>query len=342
MDERREIDVMWPADSQLRVPGAGTSERLGGGVVIEAGVLAHRALRGGCRGRIAAVFERSLYAALDDCWICIGSAELGSGPLHLLCRGIEPRRFEAGQEVAVADRTILVDGLPLAGFEAASVWAPPPSPDWTRESLRAGLAAVDQIWCLLPTDQGLAASGGATSPARPSRVLVAALPGLATLRRLIEAGLCGHRSSPHRYRQIVELIGLGPGLTPSGDDLIGGALVALASIGRLATRDALWRACRSHLARTNEISAAHLRSAALGYAAAALHEAIDATIGGQAGRVKPALAALSGIGHSSGLDAFAGVLMVLRAAEYRLFCDGARRHSALAGRDPQQRFAAGV
>jgi hypothetical protein len=318
------------------------SERFDGGAVIEVGVLAHRVLGSGRRGHIAAVFERSLYAVLDDCWICIGPEDLGSGPLHLLCTGIEPRRFSPGKGVAIVDRTILVDDMPFAGFETASVWAPPPSPDWTLDSLRTGLAAVDEVWRLLPVEQGLAASGGVQSPAQPSRVLMVASPGLATLKRLIEAGLGGHRSAPRDYSGIIELIGLGPGLTPSGDDLIGGALVALASVGRLATRDALWRACRAHLRRTNEISAAHLRSAALGYAAAALHEAIHAAIAGQVDRIKPALAALSRIGHSSGLDTFAGALMVLRAVECRLLCDRTLRHSNLAVNGWQPRSIAGV
>jgi hypothetical protein len=341
MDMWREIGVMRPGDTFPGFPGAGVPERVEDGAVIEVGVLAHRALRSGRRGVVAAVFERSLYAVLDGCWICIGAKDLGSGPLHLQCQGIEPQRFTPGKGVAIVDRTILVDDMPFSGLETASIWAPPPSPDWTLDSLQAGLTAVDEVWRFLPIEQGLVASGGVQSPARPSRVLAAAAPGLAAFKLLIEAGLRGQRCASRDYKGIVALIGLGPGLTPSGDDLLGGALVALGSLGRLATRDALWRACRAQLGRTNEISAAHLRSAALGYAAAALHEAIDATMSGQVERIKPALAALSRIGHSSGLDAFAGALMVLRAAECRLLCDGALRDSSLAV-NARQRSIVGV
>jgi hypothetical protein len=340
MDARREIGAMRRGGTFPRVPSAGVSERLDGAAVIEIGVLAHRALRSGRRGRIVAVFERSLYAVLDDCWICIGAKDLGSGPLHLLCTGIEPRRFSPGKRIIVVDSTIVVDDLPFAGLETASVWAPAPSPDWTLDGLRIGLAAVDEVWRLLPVERGLAASGGIRAPSRPSPVLAAAAPGLAALKRLIEAGLRGQRCAPRDHQGIVALIGLGPGLTPSGDDLIGGALVALATLSRLATRDALWRACRTHFGRTNEISAAHLRSAALGYAAAPLHEAIHAVIAGQVDRIKPALAALSRIGHSSGLDAFAGALMALRAAECRLLWDSALRDSSLVANS--ERSIAGV
>ena len=327
MDAGQKIAVVRPSDTSACVPDAVAIERSGGCAVIEVGLLAHRVLRSGRRGRIAAVFERCLYAVLDDCWICVGAKDLGPGPLHILCKGLEPQLFSSGLEVSIVGTTILVDGMPIADFEAASVWAPPPSPDWMLDSLQAGLAAVDAAWHLFPIERGLIASGGARSLAQPSPVLAAAAPGLSALQRLIKAGLRGQRCAPRDYTEIVGVIGLGPGLTPSGDDLIGGALVALASLGRLATRDALWRACRTHLGRTNEISAAHLRSAALGYAAAALHEAICATFGGQVDRIKPALSALSRIGHSSGLDAFAGALMALRAVERQLVCDSIPRGS---------------
>lgn len=321
--------MMRQSRSVPRVPGAGMPERLGCRAVIEAGVLAHRALSSGRTGRVAAVFERSLYAVLDDCWICIGSKELGSGPLHLLCEGMEPRPVFVGQRVAIGDKTILVDDRPFAGFETTSVWMPPSPPAWTLASLRKGLAAVDRVWPFVPIDQrGLAASGK-IQPDWSSGVLEAAAPVMAAFRRLIEAGLRGQRCARCDREGIVPLIGLGPGLTPSGDDVIGGALVALACIGRLETRDALWGACCAHLDRTNEISAAHLRSAAMGYAASALHEAIHAVIGGQVDRVKPALAALLRIGHSSGFDALAGALVVLREAE-RLHYDSAPRHSSAA------------
>src|SRR5215475_6042897 len=241
--------------------------RRGTRAVTEVGALAQRVLRSGRRARIAAVFERSLYAALDDDWICIGSKELGSGPLHVLCEGIAPRQFEPGQAVAVRDATLVVGDLTFAGLDVAPVWAPQPPASWTADSLRAGIAAVDEVWHVGPADDGLAGSGCAQPCAPPSRVLAAAAPGLAALERLIEAGLDGHRSSSLDDAEIAELIGLGPGLTPSGDDLLGGALVALASLGSDRTRDVLWNACRAHLDRTGEISAAHLRSAARGYAA---------------------------------------------------------------------------
>jgi hypothetical protein len=309
----------------------GAHMRIRTGVVIEVGVLAHRVLCSNRRGRIVAVFDRSLYAVFGDDWICIGSKTIGSGPLHVLSEGIAPSWFSLGQDIAVTDSTLLVGDARLIGLGAAPVWSPKPPPDWTRKTLHAGILAVDDAWSVAPMEEGLAASGCPQLPSGPTRILAAAMPGIAALRRSIEAGLRDQKPALSDESEIIELIGLGPGLTPSGDDLLGGALLALARLGLSDRRDLLWNTLRTHIDRTNDISAAHLRSAASGYAASALHEAIDATVIGRTDHIALALAAVSRIGHSSGRDAFAGALIVLRAVDVCAFRgSGAMQQSAVA------------
>lgn len=101
------------------------------------------------------------------------------------------------------------------------------------------------------------------------------------------------------------LIGLGPGLTPAGDDFVGGAMIALRAWGHgaLANRIAAW-ALPLARERTNRISRAHLECAAQGEGHAALHDWLD-------GFGDEALERLSRIGHTSGLDAAAGALGAL-------------------------------
>lgn len=281
--------------------------------VTEVGLLARRILRDGRRGRIAAVFERSVYAVFDDDRVCIGLNEIGSGPLHVLCNGLTPHAFSPGQELMLADGMLSAGDMVLTGLDAARMWRPAPSPRWTRESLRDGLLAVDGLWHVTPAEEGLAAAGSVQRLAPQSRAVAAAAPALTALAQLIDAELQGHRSASQDQALAADLIGLGPGLTPSGDDLLGGAMIALASLGSVEVRDALWDALRGHLTRTNDISAAHLCSAAQGYAAAALHDAIGATMAGRTDRIPSALVALASIGHSSGRDAFAGALIAFRA-----------------------------
>ena len=100
------------------------------------------------------------------------------------------------------------------------------------------------------------------------------------------------------------LIGLGPGLTPSGDDYLGGMLVALRLTGRGVQADGLWRWLEPRLkARTSAISAAHLAAAAAGEAHEALHRVLNGEL---------ELDALNAVGHTSGWDALAGAMAVLR------------------------------
>lgn len=107
------------------------------------------------------------------------------------------------------------------------------------------------------------------------------------------------------------LIGLGPGLTPAGDDFTGGAMIALRAFGEaaLADRIAGW-ALPLAATYTGKISRAHLRCAAAGEGHEALHELLRVLNRGQRA-VDRALAALSRIGHSSGRDAAAGALLAL-------------------------------
>ncbi len=271
---------------------------------VEVGLLAHDVLRDFSTGRVAAVFERSFYATLDGNWICVGQRSIGSGPLHLLCDfgSLKPT---VGEAVRVAGDVFRVAGRPFARLASASIWRPQVAPNWSTLSLVSGLHKIDEVWNDGLTSDGLAIVGSDRGPATASPLLQAAAPGLAALRRVV-AGQSVDGTG------LESLVGLGPGLTPSGDDLIGGALVALSALGRPDCRDRLWTCCAARLHLTNDISRAHLQAAAMGYGAAPLHAAIDATMGGRLAEIGPALAALRAVGHTSGLDGFAGSLMVLR------------------------------
>lgn len=276
---------------------------------VEVGLLADKALRDRAAGQVVAVFERSFYAVIDGIWICVGRIGIGSGPLHVVGDFRWPG-LAVGDPVRVADSILWIGAIPLANLAARSVWAPPAAPHWSTSSLRRGLDAVDEVWGGDLTSEGLATLGAGHTPSDASPLVRAAIPGVAALKLI----LAGSDDDTDRESGLGGLIGLGPGLTPSGDDLIGGALIALAALGHIEARDALWEHCRALLDGTNDISRIHLRAAALGYGAAALHAAIHVTMSGEAAGFRRALTALTAIGHTSGLDAFAGSLIVLRHA----------------------------
>jgi hypothetical protein len=122
----------------------------------------------------------------------------------------------------------------------------------------------------------------------------------------------------------VALIGLGGGLTPSGDDFVGGLLFCLDHMGQTSLAMKLIDAVKQPeflSSATNEISAAILMDLARGHAVAPLHEFVNRLLMGESiASIHPFIPELTGLGHSTGWDLLAGVLTGLLAA--RGFEDG--------------------
>jgi hypothetical protein len=110
------------------------------------------------------------------------------------------------------------------------------------------------------------------------------------------------------------LVGLGPGLTPAGDDVLCGALAALTALGDGERRARLAAAVTRHAPRTTTLSAALLHAAAEGYGVPELTRLIVAVLRDEPADARRALAAVLQIGHSSGVALATGALLVLRAA----------------------------
>ncbi|MBY9076261.1 DUF2877 domain-containing protein [Nocardioides sp. WL0053] len=106
------------------------------------------------------------------------------------------------------------------------------------------------------------------------------------------------------------LLGAGPGLTPSGDDVVAGALVAAHATGD--PRHAGWAgATRAALTatRTTPVSRGMLHHAADGYATPQLAGFVTAVCTGR--DVDTATQRLLAVGHSSGVALLAGVVHTL-------------------------------
>lgn len=135
------------------------------------------------------------------------------------------------------------------------------------------------------------------------------------------AGCCASGDLAGAVEIAEDLVGLGPGLTPSGDDVLGGLLIALRLLGGVipgGTRavwlaDWLGAAATSFAGeRTTPLSATLLHCAARGQAAAE----VAAVLHGFAGQepVLPAIRKLLAIGRNSGADLAWGLAAGCRAA----------------------------
>jgi len=280
---------------------------------------------------VLAVFHRSVYCrAAQGSVVCVGPLSLGAGPLNILApvpSRLSWRDLGVTLETQVEwnAATLRLDGRLSFSFAQARLWqsvAPPA--DWDRVVLSTGLDALEAEFRRRAPVDGLAPMIPWLLPGRSigvsvsvlNRALIeAAASGIAALRTWL-ASVVG-RGETHAYppRAVESLVGLGPGLTPSGDDLLGGALIALRALGwpRVADTLGCWLLPRAR-ARTHAISYAHLACAAGGEGAAALHDTLATLCSPGAPGLGECVDALRTLGHSSGWDGMAGMALVASVA----------------------------
>ena len=248
-----------------------------------AGRFAREALAAG-EGEVCAVFRRSFYLRFGKKYACIGDASLGRGPLNAL----------------VADFSVPPLGAPVTvSIGNAQRWEPA-----TRGNGRLNTQALRACLDGHVPEEGL----GCVILGVHNPLAMHAQPALEALDRWLAGNALGSEAA--------QLIGLGPGLTPSGDDYLGGILVGLRWVGRGSQADSLWRWLEPRLAgRTGELSIAHLAAAASGEAHEALHGLLEDLSAWEAPDLYPALARLDAVGHSSGWDTLAGIVAVAKTAQ---------------------------
>ena len=230
-------------------------------------------------GEVCARFQRSVYLRLPaGKYACVGDPSLGCGPLNALVDGFSPPQMGTRFSVSVS-----------------AAWSPPVAPPHAAPDLAAlqaaarGRAPAEGLGCLV-----LGSHNGLSGHAQPAL-------------DAIDRWLVGNALA----EEAAMLVGLGPGLTPSGDDYLGGIMLALHHVHRATQARGLWRWLEPRLARTPAISGAHLAAAAAGEGHEALHQALEHLFQRRAGW-PAALDRIDAIGHCSGWDALAGFAAVAR------------------------------
>jgi len=282
--------------------------------VLRSGIVAAEFCQPPGRADVTHVFERSFYLRAGDTFICVGDAAIGIGPLTLLAEFGAHRRaadfgLMPGDPAFIRDDRIVL-GTVAFTLDRCAPWRPPA---WPRARSTVLLAhARDAIVRLAASEApedgfGRAMSGtneGGTVLARAARKRIAVFE--SWLTDTIHADGASLAALPDPVR---DLIGLGPGLTPSGDDFLIGALALLDALAQRRAYVALSRAL-VHIPRglTSPLSHCFLRTAAAGHVGENLHRAISAII---SGHVDAAIAAIRNVGHGSGWDMMAGIASAL-------------------------------
>lgn len=290
--------------------------------VRQLGCVASNILNGGKKGRVSALFENSFYVEMDDGLACIGHDGLDASPLNVITAAPGNMNWRASgvyldDVVSISAKILYVGNRFSFAMDGATRWSPDPRPaTWSTESLTTGLAAfrmacaghvpLEGLGGFIEVDAGL-------FDGRPvCRIAKNPIDGLyvGLMVALRDPG----RLSMTGLQWVARLIGLGPGLTPSGDDFIGGMMVALHGLGELEICRQLWaptRRCATEAG--NPIAVAHLKAAAEGFASAGIHRAMATIMAGGTGITEETLDNIDRIGHTSGWDAMAGIVTVFDA-----------------------------
>ncbi len=266
-------------------------------------------------GVVIATFARSCYLALDGRIVAIVSAELHNGPLNVVVTPAPPfGRLSIGAPASASAHRVQVEDAWDIVLDGATAWDPV-----VRRIDRTAHDALDgHLQALTDLIAAEAPAGGlARVSVERAGVVLTPLERSASLALMdLSSGLRGTDRSLVA-RSTHTLAGLGPGLTPSGDDVLVGCLLALAAlpdVDGISVREAIVSSARH---RTTHISTAYLDAAARGEATEAWHHLVAAMSTSDAACVGDAARQVLAVGETSGSDMLGGFVLAARALSGR-------------------------
>ena len=276
--------------------------------ILRSGLLAQQFCYSIARAKVEAVFERSLYLRHHDAFICIGEPAIGNGPLTLIGDiGVSGLALQPGDAATVCERDITIGHAVRFALDRSEGWRAPPWPACAPPARLIEVCSVLARRAASEAPDGFARDvlGTGIRDAHETPLTRAARTRVAIFASWLSGTRDAGQGAP-----VQGLIGLGPGLTPSGDDFLVGALATLDAVGAIDAHAALATAVASAApGATSALSACFLHAAAAGHVGEPLHRAVATLLTGDG---DAAVAAVADIGHSSGWDMLAGIATVLR------------------------------
>jgi hypothetical protein len=285
------------------------------------GNTAFRSLAAGGCGRVLAGFSRAAYLVTEQAEIFwLASEDTPMHPRGMRIAGPFPK-LAAGEQFFIENKCIRIASNFKVDFGDAPAWTVPAIPPETALAIekvplrvmrlfsnRSDLSQASGFGRLIPKILSLA-SGQPDEEAEIDPVLALAWPGVHEI-----ANACLGGDMPGLWQEAETLVGLGAGLTPSGDDFLGGLLFCINTIQRLypgfiyldSSEQALF--IESARKRTHLISFTLLKDSANGRAVESLHEWIHSILSDPPPEANCPGSCLTQIGHSTGWDLLAGAL----------------------------------
>lgn len=260
-------------------------------------------------------FERVVNLVNQDGEVLsIAQHQIGNGPFSLrLETGPFPNKISVDTKLLVFENGLWMDDW-LIDAEEATVWNP--TPKWdpssdgkTRNWARAILAQLLNEYAEPDSLARLVLDPAAVSPL-PARIIQAAEQHIPLLIQGIEGA--GKLSIAKASKG---LAGIGPGLTPAGDDFLLGVMHGVwASRSTELARELCAQIAKAAVPRTHTLSAAWLQAGAAGEAGEPWHELVLALSQSDETNLRAAVMAILPTGHTSGSDALGGFLSVLNSS----------------------------
>lgn len=287
---------------------------------MQTGAIAGACLAPGQRGEVLAAFSKALYLLTEAgelFWIVTDDT-----PMHQRCAQLATPLVEllAGSSFHVEDQRLTIDPGFICDVGHASLWSAPSfDPNRVLEvtqlpahihsffsnldlSQARGFGTFIRQILALARNESIDPASAFADP-----VLRFAHPFVLDMARA-----CLDRQPLRITKNADALIGLGAGLTPSGDDFLGGLLFAV-TILQAAYPDSSFLKhsipIEAYRSRTHLIGFTLLRDLASGQAVAPLHRIINDLLSGEPlESLYPFIRQLTQIGHSTGWDMLAGLL----------------------------------
>jgi hypothetical protein len=323
-----ELKVGLPAKRRDPPPSTVASHHLNATSI---GSAAANRIRGrGAIGRVHSIFSGAIDVALrDGSMISIVREEVGSGPINVLTdlpreRSMAELGVKTKAEVLRKDHEIQIGskGAVLVSLQHARLYRTEknfPTKPRSIPEIRANVAAVARTAARRGHNQGL---GGlipllvptvmekTKRPAELNSFSRLALPRVRSLLSKIGEGRISELGA-----DVQNLAGLGPGLTPSGDDMLSGLMASLVVIAHNLKEDvARVRRVNREIAlsarkRTTMLSEEYLSQAARGETNEHFQELIKKVLTESPNEARRSAELVLKVGETSGTDTVLGILL---------------------------------
>lgn len=293
------------------------------------GSTALKILKEGAIGEVHSVFERAFNILFDNILfegelVGIARENVSKGPFNIII-DISNTNMQSlvhkGARVSVAGNLLVVGNELTISLKGAEAWRPRRGVTKALdvESVRHNLSLVKELaggreeglGQLVPHVENII-SGVPFDDSKLNQVSRAALPHIVALMSAVKS-----ENLEHAKQSVKNLVGLGPGLSPSADDMLAGFMAGLrwtvnSFRGDVDRVDEINQTIVAHVAGdTTLLSQQLLKHGARGEVNEAVEGLLEAILAGGAENVKNATEKVLAMGETSGVDTVVGILLGL-------------------------------